>query len=158
MRRSNPGFTDLEEQVQETLRMAAVLGREFEFDILLQALELDEDDLVEAIESAEGAQMIEELGGRRVGLLFLLCMPWCRNPSVHWYPFPSPAKIAQSCSLPHMKSYSQKIMKRWPTITGKAAEMKKRSNSIPWPPSARSITIANEDAEYLAAARFGSGQ
>jgi hypothetical protein len=54
----------LAEQVQGTLRMAAVIGREFEFDILLQALELDEDALIDALESAEDAQMIQELGGR----------------------------------------------------------------------------------------------
>ena len=54
----------LEEQVQESLRMAAVLGREFEFDILRQALEFDEDALIEALEIAEAAQMIEELAGR----------------------------------------------------------------------------------------------
>ncbi len=54
----------LAEQVQGTLRMAAVLGREFEFAILLQALEYDEDALIEALEAGEDAQMIQELGGR----------------------------------------------------------------------------------------------
>jgi predicted ATPase len=51
-------------QVQDTLRLAAILGREFDFDTLAAASELDEDALIEALESAEGAQLIEELSGR----------------------------------------------------------------------------------------------
>jgi predicted ATPase len=48
---------------QEVLRMASVLGREFDFDILLEALEVDENDLIEALESAEEAQLIHEADG-----------------------------------------------------------------------------------------------
>jgi serine/threonine protein kinase/tetratricopeptide (TPR) repeat protein len=48
---------------QETLRMAAILGREFCFDILLECLDLDEDTLIEALEAAEEAQMIQEING-----------------------------------------------------------------------------------------------
>jgi tetratricopeptide (TPR) repeat protein len=40
--------------------MAAVLGREFEFEVLLEALDVDEDSLIEALETAEEAQMIQE--------------------------------------------------------------------------------------------------
>jgi predicted ATPase len=47
-------------QVQDTLCLAAVVGHEFEFDTLAQASELDEEALVGALESAEGAQLIEE--------------------------------------------------------------------------------------------------
>ncbi len=54
----------LDEQVQDVLRMAAMLGREFEFDILRQALNLEEDALIDALETAEDAQMIEEVRGR----------------------------------------------------------------------------------------------
>jgi tetratricopeptide (TPR) repeat protein len=54
----------LPEDCQEALRMAAVLGREFDFDILLEALELDEDTLIEALETAEESQMIQEVDGR----------------------------------------------------------------------------------------------
>jgi len=46
---------------QETLHLAAILGREFEFDTLAKASELDEDALTEALESAERAQLIEEV-------------------------------------------------------------------------------------------------
>jgi ABC-type oligopeptide transport system substrate-binding subunit len=46
---------------QETLHLAAILGREFDFDTLAQASELDEDTLLDALESAERAQLIEEV-------------------------------------------------------------------------------------------------
>ncbi|MGB5932102.1 MAG: ABC transporter substrate-binding protein, partial [Anaerolineae bacterium] len=46
---------------QETLRLAAILGREFDFDTLAEASELDEDTLIEALENAERAQLVEEV-------------------------------------------------------------------------------------------------
>jgi ABC-type oligopeptide transport system substrate-binding subunit/tetratricopeptide (TPR) repeat protein len=54
---------------QETLRLAAVLGREFDFDTLVAASALagasdqDEDTLIDALENAERAQLIEEVSG-----------------------------------------------------------------------------------------------
>jgi predicted ATPase len=50
-------------QVQETLCLAAIVGREFDFDTVAQASELDEELLVDALESAERAQLIGELSG-----------------------------------------------------------------------------------------------
>ncbi|MCP4516162.1 MAG: AAA family ATPase, partial [Delftia sp.] len=60
---------------QETLRLAAILGREFDFDILVGASApargsgwtLDEEALIEALEDAERVQLIEELSGERGG-------------------------------------------------------------------------------------------
>jgi ABC-type oligopeptide transport system substrate-binding subunit/tRNA A-37 threonylcarbamoyl transferase component Bud32/tetratricopeptide (TPR) repeat protein len=52
---------------QESLRLAAVLGREFDLDTLAQASELDQDTLLEALESAERAQLIEEVSADRGG-------------------------------------------------------------------------------------------
>jgi len=52
---------------QETLCLAAVLGREFDFDTLAKAGELDEDVLIEALETAERAQVIEEVPTERGG-------------------------------------------------------------------------------------------
>ncbi|NIO68859.1 MAG: protein kinase, partial [Anaerolineae bacterium] len=46
---------------QETLRLAAVLGREFDFDTLAEASDQDEDTLIDGLESAEQAQLIEEV-------------------------------------------------------------------------------------------------
>jgi ABC-type oligopeptide transport system substrate-binding subunit len=46
---------------QETLHLAAILGREFDFDTLAQASEQDEDTLLDALERAERAQLIEEV-------------------------------------------------------------------------------------------------
>jgi tetratricopeptide (TPR) repeat protein len=52
----------LPEMHQEVLSLAAILGREFDFEVLAEASELVEDDLIEALESAEAAQLIEESG------------------------------------------------------------------------------------------------
>ena len=50
----------LPEDHQEILYQAAVLGREFDLDILIRASEVDEDTLLDALESAERSQLIEE--------------------------------------------------------------------------------------------------
>ncbi|HEY42719.1 MAG TPA: AAA family ATPase [Anaerolineae bacterium] len=54
-------ISKLPEEVQETLQMASILGREFDFDTLAEASELDEDALIEALEKAEQDQLIEEV-------------------------------------------------------------------------------------------------
>jgi ABC-type oligopeptide transport system substrate-binding subunit/predicted Ser/Thr protein kinase len=58
---------NLPSDAQQTLRLAAVLGREFESEVLSQASELDEDTLIDALESAERAQLIQEVGGEGSG-------------------------------------------------------------------------------------------
>ncbi|MGB8647501.1 MAG: protein kinase [Anaerolineae bacterium] len=55
---------NLPPDAQETLRLAAVLGREFDFETLEQASELSEETLIAALEIAERAQLIQELRGR----------------------------------------------------------------------------------------------
>ncbi|HEX9675823.1 MAG TPA: protein kinase [Anaerolineales bacterium] len=57
----------LSDPVQDVLRMAAVLGHEFDFETLAYALEQDEDLLIEALETAERSQLIEELNAERGG-------------------------------------------------------------------------------------------
>jgi ABC-type oligopeptide transport system substrate-binding subunit len=58
---------------QETLRLAAVLGRQFNFNTLAEASEpegsskWDEEVLIEALESAERAQLIEEVSSENGG-------------------------------------------------------------------------------------------
>jgi ABC-type oligopeptide transport system substrate-binding subunit len=52
---------------QETLALAAILGREFDLDTLAEASELSEDALIDALESAERAQLIEEVSAERGG-------------------------------------------------------------------------------------------
>lgn len=42
----------------DVLRMAAILGRQFEFDTLRAALDLDDDELIQALESAKQAQIV----------------------------------------------------------------------------------------------------
>jgi tetratricopeptide (TPR) repeat protein len=56
-------LTKLPEDHQEILRMAAILGREFNYEILLTAVEINEDTLIDALEAAESAQMIQEVNG-----------------------------------------------------------------------------------------------
>ena len=50
----------LPEPTQEALRLAAVLGREFDFDTLARASDLGEEALITALEAAEHAQLIAE--------------------------------------------------------------------------------------------------
>ena len=52
----------LPEPHQNVLSMAAILGREFEYEVLAEASEADEDSVIEALEAAEDAQLIEETG------------------------------------------------------------------------------------------------
>ncbi len=54
---------NLPESYQEVLSMAAVLGREFEFEVLVEAGDIDEDTVIDALEAAETVQLIEETGG-----------------------------------------------------------------------------------------------
>jgi len=53
----------LPEAAQDLLRLAAVLGRDFDVGELQAAAELDEDDLIDILERAERAQLIEEVRG-----------------------------------------------------------------------------------------------
>jgi tetratricopeptide (TPR) repeat protein len=48
----------------EVLRLAAVVGREFDFELVKQAAATDEEALVDALEAAEQAQVIREVRGR----------------------------------------------------------------------------------------------
>ena len=54
-------LAQLPQEHQEILSMASILGREFEFETLMKALDVDEDTLIEAMEAAEEAQMIQEI-------------------------------------------------------------------------------------------------
>lgn len=47
---------------QEVLNLAAILGREFDFYTLAAAIDQDEDRLIEALEDADRAQLIEFIG------------------------------------------------------------------------------------------------
>ncbi len=57
----------LPDKVLDGLRMAAVLGHEFDFDTLVAASGLDEEALIDALEAAERAQLIKEISGERGG-------------------------------------------------------------------------------------------
>jgi tetratricopeptide (TPR) repeat protein len=46
---------------QDTLRLGAILGREFDFEILQAASELDEEKLIRSLEAAERGQLIQEI-------------------------------------------------------------------------------------------------
>ncbi|MGB9299631.1 MAG: ABC transporter substrate-binding protein [Anaerolineae bacterium] len=52
---------------QETLHLAAIMGREFDFDTLAEASELEEEPLIEALENAERAQLIQEVSAEEGG-------------------------------------------------------------------------------------------
>jgi serine/threonine protein kinase/tetratricopeptide (TPR) repeat protein len=55
----------LPESAQEVLRLAAVFGREFDFETLKEAAEQDEETLINALEIAERAQLIAEAQPRQ---------------------------------------------------------------------------------------------
>ena len=50
----------LSPETQDVLDQAAILGREFEFDTLAFAIEADEETLIDALDEADRAQLIEE--------------------------------------------------------------------------------------------------
>jgi tetratricopeptide (TPR) repeat protein len=49
---------------QEALRLAAIIGREFSYEVLQKACDQPEDVLLEALETAERAQLVNEVKGR----------------------------------------------------------------------------------------------
>ena len=53
----------LPQAAQETLHLAAVLGREFDFQTLVEASALGETMLIDSLETAERAQLVAELSG-----------------------------------------------------------------------------------------------
>jgi tetratricopeptide (TPR) repeat protein len=61
----------LPETTQETLQLAATFGREFDYQTLSRASDLDEQTLIDALERAQRAQLVEELStGREVSFSF----------------------------------------------------------------------------------------
>jgi DNA-binding SARP family transcriptional activator len=54
----------LSREAQEALRLAAVIGREFGFDTLAEASQRDEETLIDALEAAERAHLIEAVSGQ----------------------------------------------------------------------------------------------
>lgn len=51
----------LSDTEQEVMQTAAMLGREFEYDMLYAATDMNDDALIEALERAEQAQLVEEV-------------------------------------------------------------------------------------------------
>jgi tetratricopeptide (TPR) repeat protein/predicted Ser/Thr protein kinase len=61
----------LPEETQEILGMAAIIGRRFEFSVLSKASQMNEDKLIEALETAERMQILSEVSqGRGSPTLF----------------------------------------------------------------------------------------
>jgi len=56
----------LSKEEQNTLQIAALLGRDFEYEMLSAVSDLDEDSLINVLERAEQAQLVEEV--RRPGI------------------------------------------------------------------------------------------
>jgi tetratricopeptide (TPR) repeat protein len=57
----------LPERAQEALRVAATIGREFDFNVLQRASDIPEEELVDLLEQAESSQIISELQRTRAG-------------------------------------------------------------------------------------------
>lgn len=59
-------LSKLSSQAQDVLRLAAIIGREFNYNTLRLACDIDEDTLIDAIESAVNAQLIREVKPDRI--------------------------------------------------------------------------------------------
>ncbi len=57
----------LSEPAQDTLRLAAILGRQFDYNTLAQASGVSEDRLIDDLESAERSQLIEQVSAEEGG-------------------------------------------------------------------------------------------
>lgn len=55
--------SNLPQEYQDTLKLAAILGREFDYDTLVEASEIDEDQVIDSLEAAERVQLIESTSG-----------------------------------------------------------------------------------------------
>ena len=60
-------LSKLPDENLDSLRTAAILGREFDFETLAAASDLDEDTLIDILEKAEHTQLIDEISGDRGG-------------------------------------------------------------------------------------------
>ncbi|MCH7663854.1 MAG: hypothetical protein IH859_08315, partial [Chloroflexi bacterium] len=60
-------LANLDKDVIATLRMAATLGREFQYNTLLKASQSSEEDLLTTLETAEEAQLLSEVSGKAGG-------------------------------------------------------------------------------------------
>jgi predicted ATPase len=56
-------LADLGHETNDLLESASVLGREFELDVLQRLSDLEEDELVDALDSAVRARVVEEVAG-----------------------------------------------------------------------------------------------
>jgi DNA-binding CsgD family transcriptional regulator/RecA/RadA recombinase len=73
---------------QEALRLAAILGREFDFETLQRAGDLDEETLIAALESALRAQLISEVesgevAAQRFSFVHVLISTTLRESTIH---------------------------------------------------------------------------
>jgi hypothetical protein len=57
----------LSEDAQKTLEQAAVFGRKFSFDLLLKSMEIEEDRLLDSLDEAIFAKLVEETGNDKGG-------------------------------------------------------------------------------------------
>lgn len=83
-------------QAQDLLKLAALLGREFEYEALLQVCEFDEDTLISALENAERGLLIQEVSiGKGVTYSFTHAL--------------IPAALQESISGPRRRLFHQRV-------------------------------------------------
>jgi len=91
---------------QDVLRMAAVLGGEFDFETLKRSCDLDEEDLIAALESALRAQLINEVqtsqpGAPRFGFVHVLIPTTLRESIIHVRRQRLHQRLAQALEVVH---------------------------------------------------------
>ena len=69
----------LSDECNSVLRISAVIGREFRLDVLEKVAGVSEDELLSALEEAQGLGVIEERTGARVGTAFRFAHAYFRQ-------------------------------------------------------------------------------
>ena len=110
---------------QEALGMSSILGREFDYETLKVACDLDEENLINALENAESAQLIvkSNLGSQQLQTL-ALCMYLSRQPCARVLSI-SGAGGCIYAQLRRLKQFIRTILRFWLTNTRK----QERSNA-----------------------------
>jgi len=88
---------NLTDETQGMLTLAAIIGRQFDYELLAAASELDEDRLIESLEKAGRAQLIEEMSAEHGGTFrFTHAL--------------IPAILKESPSAPRRRRYHRQVM------------------------------------------------
>jgi tetratricopeptide (TPR) repeat protein/predicted Ser/Thr protein kinase len=96
-------LTNLPDEAQEVLTLAAMLGRQFDYELLAAAGAYDENRLIQALESASRAQLVEETSDERGG-------------TFHFTHALIPPILREALSGPRRRRYHRQVMSALETL------------------------------------------